>query len=285
MSRSRAALVALALIGCENDVSVQLLPKPPPEEVPCVDGDPCSGLARALHFRGAYDRVEIPSSPLLDVPQDFAIEAWVLVKSYAGGHGVFNRWAAGVGDIQLTFGVPEPLPQLELMSTEQVPSHVLASWSFVRPEYWITLTASSLPSAGAWHHLAVSYGGGSYRLYVDGALSASVDATERVPNAPSPVYLGATARNERGYDGAQGPLFWPPIDGFIADVRMSASNRYTSDFIPEPRLVSDSSTIALWHLDEGEGSAALDSGPNQLSGAIIGAEWALAPRRGAQPPL
>jgi hypothetical protein len=285
VNRAPIALLVLALVGCENDVSVQLLPKPPPEELPCIDGDPCSGLAKALYFQGAYDRVEIPSSPLLDVPQDFAIEAWVLVKSYEGGHGVFNRWVAGVSDIQLTFGVPEPLPQLELMSTEQVPSHVLASWSFIGTDYWITLTAPSLPSAGTWHHLAVSYGAGSYRLYVDGVLSASVDATVRVPNAPSPVYIGATARNERGYDGAQGPLYWPPIDGFIAEVRMSSSNRYASDFIPEPRLMADSSTIALWHLDEGEGSAAFDSGPSQLSGVIFGAEWALAPRRTTAPAL
>jgi hypothetical protein len=237
-----------------------------------------------LYFKGAYDRVEIASSPLLDLPQDFAIEAWLLVKSYEGGHGVLNRWTTGVGDVQLTFGVPEPLPQLELMTTEKVPSHVLASWCFVRTEYWITVTAPSLPSTDAWHHVAVSYGGGSYRMYVDGALAASVDATEPVANAPNTLYLGATARNERGYDGAQGTLFWPPIDGFISDVRISNGNRYVSDFVPEARLTSDASTIALWHLDEGAGDQVLDSGPSQLSGTIVGADWALAPRRGVPAP-
>lgn len=286
------------LFGCENDVSVRLLPKPqvtpepkpepepgpepqpePEPEPECLPGDPCSGLARALYFKGPYDRVEIAASSLLDVPQDFAIEAWVLLKSHGGGHGIFNRWAAGVGDLQLTLGAPEPLPQLELPTSEPVPSHVLATWAFVRPELWLTVVAPSPPGIDSWHHLATSYGGGSFRLYVDGSLQASMDAIDTVANAPSPLYLGATARNERGYLGEQGPLWWPPIDGFIAEVRISSTNRYAADFVPEARLNADTATIALWHLDEGSGSLASDSGPSQLSGSIVGASWAFAPVR------
>jgi len=316
---NRAALCALpiasSLLGaaaCENDVSLQLLAQREPEAQPdagspdsgqndasqvgvdadpnqagCADGELCSGLGWALRFKGPYDRVEVPSSPLLDVPQDFALEAWVLVESYGAGHGVFNRWWHGVGDIQLTFGVPEPLPAMQLPISEPVPSHTLTSWSFVPAGYWLTVVAPSQPSTDEWHHIAVSYGGGSYRLYVDGAQVASADGVEPVANPPSGVFIGATARNERNYDGSQGPLYWPPIDGFIAEVRLSSGNRYPGDFTPESELSSDESTIALWHLDEGGGSEAVDSGPSRLHGSIHGAEWALAPRRGevtAAPP-
>jgi hypothetical protein len=282
VSARRAAWVVLlgGLCSCQNDVSVQLLEKAPVQAA-CVDGEPCSGLQRYLYFGGAYAHVEVPASTLLDVPQDFAIEAWVLVKSYSGGHGVLNRWTPGVGDIELTFGVPEPLPQLELPATESVPSHVLASWSFVRPDYWLSVVAPSLPSLDHWHHLAASYGAGSYRLYVDGVMVASVDGSEPAANATGSLYIGATARNEHGYDNAAGKQFWPPIDGFISDVRISSSNRYAKDFVPEAVLSPDASTIGLWHLDEGEGQSALDSGPSQLTGAISGAEWGLAPVRGA----
>jgi hypothetical protein len=281
--------VLLATLGCENDVALHLLPLPPPapstssttkEPTPvCIDGDPCSGHARALYFRGAYDRVEIPSSSALDLPQDFALEAWVLVKSYAAGHGVLNRWIPGVGDIELTFGTPEPLPQLELPSLEAVPSHVLASWAFVRPDYWLTAVAPSLPVIDSWHHVAAVYGGGQYRLYVDGAVVSAFAATEPVANPESTLYLGATARHERTFDGSLGTLYWPPIDGFIADVRLSSGNRYPADFTPEAHLATDASTIALWHLDEGKGATATDSGPSQLDGAIFGATWSLAPIR------
>jgi hypothetical protein len=295
----RAWLLPLALlVGCENDVQVRLLPKPLAIEPvagqagqmgqagqtsepmpPCNDGDPCSGLARALYFQGPYDRVEIASSALLDVPQDFTFEAWVLPKSYQGGHGVINRWAAGVADIQLTFGTPEPLPQLELPTSEPVPSHLLASWAFVRPELWLTVMSPNQPYTGAWHHLAVAYGSGSYRLYLDGALQGSAPSLEAIPNADSTLYIGATARNERGYRGEQGDLWWPPIDGFIAEVRLSSVSRYSPDFTPPPRLSSDASTIALWHLDEGEGNRAADSGPSSLDGTITGASWVYAPER------
>jgi hypothetical protein len=34
-------------------------------------------------------------------------------------------------------------------------------------------------------------------------------------------------------------------EGFIADVRISSSNRYQADFLPEPELAADQTTIAL----------------------------------------
>lgn len=273
------AAASLGLTACENDVALQLLPPPPPAPATCVDGMPCSGRAWALSFQGAYDRIEVPSSPLLDLPQDFAIEAWVWIRSYEGGHGVLNRWIPGVGDIQLTFGTPEPLPQLEHPSLEQVPSHVLGSWAFVRPDYWLTAVAPSLPGLETWHHLAASYGGGSFRLYVDGVMVNSMAGTDPVANPASTLYIGATARHERAFDEAQGTLFWPPVDGFIAEVRWSSNNRYTADFAPEPRLNTDATTLALWHLDEADGNVVSDSGPAQLNGVITGATWALAPIR------
>jgi hypothetical protein len=278
----KAVLGAVALLGagCESDVAVQLLPPPP---TTCIDGDPCPGYVRALSFAGAYDRVEIPSSPQLDFPQDFAFEAWVWVRSYEGGHGVLNRWIWNVGDIQLTFGTPEPLPQLEFPSTDPVPSHALASWAFLPPSRWLTGVAPSLPAPKAWHHLASSYGGGSFRIYVDGSLVSSMRGSETVVNPASTLYLGATARHERDFDTTLGTLYWPPIDGFIAEVRLSSSNRYTGDFVPEPHFEVDASTLALWHLDEGDGSIAKDSGPSHLHGTIIGAEWALAPVRSSNP--
>jgi hypothetical protein len=278
--RRPLALAVMALpwlSACENDVTVQLAPPPPAAR--CVEGEPCSARAPALYFHGPYDRVEIPASPLLDLPQDFAIEAWLFVESYAGGHGVLNRWVANEGDIQLTFGTPEPLSQHELPTVEKVPSHVLASWGHVGGAYWITVVAPSLPSLGTWHHVASSYGGGSFRLYVDGTQVGSTDATEPVENPQNTLYLGATARYESTFDTKQGTRYWPPIDGFIAEVRLSSTNRYTADFTPEPRLSVDEWTLGLWHLDEADGSVAADSSPNHLDGAIIGATWTSAPRR------
>jgi len=70
----------------------------------------------------------------------------------------------------------------------------------------------------------------------------------------------------------------------IAEVRLSSANRYTAEFTPETRLKADAATLALWHLDEGAGSVADDSGPAQLQGTIVGAAWALAPTRSGAGP-
>jgi hypothetical protein len=264
-----------ALLGaCENDVVVRLS-----QGVECRPGDPCSGLTPSLHFHGPYDTVRVPSSPQLDFPQDFTLEAWVLPKSYGGGHVIVNRWVPGATDVQLTFGIPEPVNQLEFTLNEQVPAHGLAAWAWVRSEFWLTAATPNLPSTDAWHHLASAYGGGSYKLYVDGVRVASSDSIEPVANAATDLFIGASARWERGYEQSRGVLWWPPMHGHIAEVRISSVDRYPTDFVPEPRFEPDAATIALWHLDEANGTAALDSGPNQLHGTITGATWQLAPSR------
>jgi hypothetical protein len=236
--------------------------------------------ARALRFEGPYDRVEVPSSSGLDVPRDFAVEAWVLIDGYSGGHGVFNRWQRAVGDIELTFGIPEPVSPAELPLQDPVPSHTLAAWAYVAPSVtWITAYSNALPSPGQWHHLAMSYGGGSLKLYVDGSRWATGPGTDPVSNPTARVFIGATARGESPLDPDAGEHYWPPIPGAIADVRMSTADRYPAEFTPERHLSADESTLALWHLDEGAGSVARDSGPNHLDGAIAGAEWSDLPSR------
>src|SRR5258708_13123005 len=90
--------VAALLLSCSSEVKVNLL-----------SGDHAGGV-RALNFEGPYDRVEVPSSPLLDVPQDFAVEAWVIIESYAGGHDVFNRSQTSTARLALPLRTPHPNP-------------------------------------------------------------------------------------------------------------------------------------------------------------------------------
>jgi hypothetical protein len=275
------AWFACFLSACSSEVSVQILPGDNTsgrgQDAGCGNDAPCPGRTWALAFAGPYDRVEVPSSPWLDLPQDFTIEAWVMIASYSGGHGVFNRWLSTVGDIQLTFGTPEILSKAELPVDEPVPSHTLAAWGYVRQTFWITTYTSMRPAAGVWHHLASSYGAGALKLYVDGARWAATSGTDRIANPDAPLFIGATSRSEQPVDPTLGQRWWPPINGFIAEVRVSGRDRYPTDFVPEHRLSADTETIALWHLDEGNGSAVSDSGPNQLTGTIVGATWIRAP--------
>jgi hypothetical protein len=233
----------------------------------------------ALSFHGPYDTVEVAHSTLLDVPADYALEAWLFVRSYEGGHGIFNRWQNGVGDIELSFGVPEPLNPEQLPIEPTVPFHDLLTWGFFQPNTWRTIVAPTQPGLRRWTHIAVSYGGGLLKLYVDGQRISELASSEPFDNPVGSVFIGATARDQQPIVPAMGRLWWPPMDGFISDVRLSSADRYPAPFLPEPHLGSDAQTIALWPLDEAQGDVARDLGPNALNGVISGASWQQVPAR------
>jgi hypothetical protein len=284
--RCAISLIAGFLISaCSDDVTVRLLPDthsgPNSNESPSADsgtathGD--SEQSAALSFYGPYDSVEIPHSQLLDFPKDFALELWVFVRSFSGGHALFNRWQLGAGDVVLTFGTPEPLSAEQLPVSEPVPFHNLAAWSLLDGTTWLTTVAPEQPSSNEWHHIAISYGGGAFKLYLDGVRVAEQASAATLPNPVGAAFIGATPRNQFPLEPEQGIRWWPPIDGYIAEVRLSSLDRYPQDFEPQPVFTSDDATLALWKLDEGAGDTAFDSGPNELHGTITGARWEPSP--------
>jgi hypothetical protein len=76
---------------------------------------------------------------------------------------------------------------------------------------------------------------------------------------------------------------YPSFSGWIDEVRLSNSIRYTGDFVrPAQRFTADPNTVGLWHLDEGFGNVINDSsgfsgGPSQgvrkYGGETNGPEW------------
>jgi hypothetical protein len=121
-------------------------------------------------------------------------------------------------------------------------------------------TTKSIVDTGR-HHVAINYGQNGYlSLYIDG---------EEKGNAPV-QFSGEQASNL--YIGC-----WPEQDatfvGVIGEVRLSDSALYAADFEPswEPYEVSQS-TVALWHLDEGEGTEVLDEAGG-FDGELVGGSW------------
>jgi len=62
--------------------------------------------------------------------------------------------------------------------------------------------------------------------------------------------------------------------GFIDELRVSRSVRYTTEFKPDRRMTSDADTIALYHCDEGEGDVLIDASGHEHHGKLVGAQWA-----------
>jgi hypothetical protein len=118
-------------------------------------------------------------------------------------------------------------------------------------------------SLGAWdtepHHVAATWtpsGGGAY---IDGQQVAWSNFLE----------LDADATGMRLGCGPGGLHY----DGVIDEIRISSTLRYADDFEPEAvAFADDADTIALWHLDTGSGSFALEEG-DDYPGLVQGGEW------------
>ncbi|HET9221878.1 MAG TPA: LamG-like jellyroll fold domain-containing protein, partial [Roseiflexaceae bacterium] len=114
---------------------------------------------------------------------------------------------------------------------------------------WVVARNSNVTlAAGTWYHVAVTYSGGTARVYVNG-------------NAGSATAVGAIT---------QGPWFrlgglaaYSFFSGQIDEVRLSKSVRYSGAFTPPAtRFATDGSTLALYHLDAGSGQTVADSSGN-----------------------
>jgi hypothetical protein len=112
-------------------------------------------------------------------------------------------------------------------------------------------------SNGSWNHIAIERAGSSLLLFVNGRLSRTGQISGDMPDPQAPLTLGQ----------AEGGGF---VNGAFSEVRLSRVARYVDDFVPITRFVSDSDTIALYHLDETSGATALDSGPNGLHMTLSG---------------
>lgn len=120
---------------------------------------------------------------------------------------------------------------------------------------------------GIWHHVAATYDGVTWRLYLDGNL----DATDAPGNAPrddsiQPFGIGTS------FDSFGVPV--GAFDGRIQDVRVWDHARTGSEIESTmyQRVTSAPGLIASFPLDEGSGATAMD----QVSAAglpIVGASW------------
>ncbi len=109
-------------------------------------------------------------------------------------------------------------------------------------------------------HLAAVFKDKQIHLYVDGQLArvSEIESDPPAKAATSKFYVSKAVE---------------PFHGTIAEVRISGVARYDKNFTPAERFVPDKDTIALYHMDEGEGDVLKDSSGNGHDGKITGAKW------------
>lgn len=114
-----------------------------------------------------------------------------------------------------------------------------------------------------WSHYAGVFDAGSQTvsMFLDGAQvnSATTALMELLPS-PAPLFIGMLPPKAAIGFG---------LDGYLAELRLSSTARYSGTFVPERRFVSDDATMALYHFDEAGGSIAHDDSPNHNDATLL----------------
>lgn len=155
----------------------------------------------------------------------------------------------------------------------------------------LTICGTSNVLDGLWHHVAVTRArsNGALALFVDGALQASAasgpggDVSYPDDGVPGNHCGGPCTRSDpylvigaEKHDVGPG---YPGFSGEVDELRLSNSIRYTGAFTrPTTRFAPDAATAALYHFDEGAGSALVDalgtsSGQVLVGGTPPGPVW------------
>ena len=120
-------------------------------------------------------------------------------------------------------------------------------WKGVAIQYQ---AVGAVAADGAWHHVAACFDAAAVRIFVDGHLAGAA------PVAPGLTHLdGGSFVSVGGWGDGSGSA----ADFAIDEIRLSKEVRYTTDFTPPRRFEVDAKTVALWHLDEGNGTSATDA--------------------------
>jgi Concanavalin A-like lectin/glucanases superfamily len=121
---------------------------------------------------------------------------------------------------------------------------------------------------GHWTHLAVTYDGGTLRLYVDGVERSHTSLSGAIARTANPLWIGG--------DRPYGEYFRGVIDDVrIYDRALSPGAVRTAMSIPIAGHGGPDSPglVAAYAFDADSGSAAIDSSGRGNTGEVLGASW------------
>lgn len=219
-----------------------------------------NGYSLRFYGHGVNDigRVKIPIDPPLPADvgaTDFTLEWWMKATLGENGSGscvpggdnwiygniIFDRDIWGPGDYG-DYGVS--------LANGRI------AFGVNNGDSGTTLCGATDVADGGWHHIAVirRRSDGLLRIFVDGQLDAEVDGPDgdvsyrdgRYTDFEDDPFLVIGA--EKHDAGSE----YPSYSGWIDEVHLSNSLRYTSTFTPPSTpFTADSNTMALYHFDEG----------------------------------
>jgi hypothetical protein len=120
-----------------------------------------------------------------------------------------------------------------------------------------------------WHHVAATFDGTTWKLYLDGNLEATRDAGGLIPRADSIQHAAiATAMNSTGVPAGY-------FNGYLDEVRIWNGARSQSQVRASLNfeIASDTGLVARWGMTEGSGGTITSSAGTLLAGNLVNAPF------------
>lgn len=125
--------------------------------------------------------------------------------------------------------------------------------------------SKDLPYNQLFHVAGVFVPNDHVRFYVNGKQQSKSEKTGSFKPSPYTLLIGGNPNSRHSVINC--------LTGKIASVRISNFARYDNVFIPEKQFSADANTLALYLMDEGQGTQIQDSSGNGHHGKIYGATW------------
>ncbi len=202
----------------------------------------------ALQFDGENDCVKVANTEDLQLDEEFTLEAWVRPENLNAFTPIFFKESGTFYSYSLFLGAFNA-------------GHLEGFVADESEEYSEVKSGKALP-AKAWSHVAFTSDGAHLRLYVDGQLVDTENASEIAPSE-GPLYLGCWPSEGEHFEGRidEVQIYDRALDGgeIGADLAAGLQSR------PSP-------VIAAYGFDENTGTVAHDYAGGH-DGTIEGATW------------
>jgi hypothetical protein len=208
-------------------------------------------VGKALHFNGVDSWVEVPNSPTLTGLSQITVEAWIQEDSIT---------AQLKGIVSKCDGWAPPTNAEYFLGTNEngkvffETDHGTAIFS--------AQTTPLITEAGRWYHVAGTWSGDTYTIYVDGAPVLSGICTPQTTLSNTlPVQIGR-----------HGSWSWVYFQGVIDEVKIYNYGRTGEEI--ESDFKENAGLAGYWKFDEGSGTVASDSSGNGNIGTLYnGPQW------------